>query len=71
MTDHPPVLSVPERSWWVCERCGKTLGELNQGRVIIKIRDRVITSPVALVEQTCSCGCVNVLVSEEDNRTLA
>lgn len=66
-----PASTQETRRWWTCMRCGKTLGEIDNGRVIIKIRDRVITSPAGLLEQTCSCGCVNVLVSEADNRTSA
>lgn len=46
------------RRWWKCPACGRTLGEVTSGKLIIKIDGRFIKLPiVAGVSQVCPrCG---------------
>ncbi len=50
-------------AWWKCSTCARTLGEVVNGRVIVKMNGRTITFPaIPDLDQTCPrCGCVSVL----------
>ena len=54
-----PITSPPSR-WWRCA-CGRTLGEIVNGRVVIKVGDRRLSLPVvAGLDQVCpKCGAVS------------
>lgn len=63
------MVAAPNRHWWTCV-CGKTLGEIVDTRVVIKIKDRTVIAPIdARIEQTCSCGRTVVLSCEQDKLT--
>lgn len=52
---------------WSCPTCGKTLGEVYDGLVVVKADDRIITFPMdAPVNQTCpKCAEVSVIAEKE------
>lgn len=68
------VVAVNGRLWWRCATCGRTLGELIAGRIVIKAGDRLVIAPAgAAIEQRCPmCGGMSVLLSrskEPDSTT--
>lgn len=52
---------------WACPCCGRTLGEVYDGRVVIKAGERMISFPVdAGVDQHCPrCGTVSTVGKQE------
>lgn len=60
------VVAVDGRRWWRCPGCGKTLGELREGRVVVKVGDRRLSLPAMVgLDQTCpACLVVSELVDD-------
>jgi len=50
-------------AFWRCPICARTLGEVVNGRVIVKMNGRILSLPATSdVDQVCPrCGCVSVL----------
>jgi hypothetical protein len=44
------------RTFWRCPACGRTLGEVAEGMLVIKVQDRRIVVPIGPSEQACPCG---------------
>ena len=57
--------TVTVARWWKCEACGRTLGEIVAGRVVIKIADRWLSLPLIMgIDQVCpnpKCRHMNAL----------
>lgn len=62
-TTEAAILVREGKTWWRCQSCQRTLGELVGGRVVVKVNDRRLSLPrVAGLDQVCPrCGCLSVL----------
>lgn len=54
------IVTTNGRRWWRCPECGRTMGEVDGGIVVVKSGDRVLVLTIgAGVSQRCpnlSCG---------------